>query len=826
MQPLPLLWLSTAFLCGILLGDLAGWSATAWLSMAVCAVLLQVAQRALRSRHPLPRLVRWLTVPPARLPSLPLPATLLLAALALGAARFAGSQPDITPQHIAWYNDQEIPFVIEGVLDAPADKRDSYTNLRVEAGQIHAEDELLFTPVSGLLLVKAPNGGEWKYGDRVRIQGYLKTPFESETFSYREYLERQGIYSTLSCSTRTEDDCIVVLQHGSGNPVLALIYSFREHALEIVHRLMPDPEAALLAGILLGIESGIPDALQRAFQDTGTAHIIAISGFNFALVSGLFVVLFSRLFGRWRGALAALVSITIYAILVGAGAGVVRAAIMSGVSLGAQQFGRKQHGLTSLGFTAAGMALFEPAVLWDVSFQLSFTATLGLILYAEQLSQAFTRFLVDDLRLASAGFAKKLSGPVGEYFLFTLAAQVTTLPVTVYHFQRLSVSSLIANPLILPAQPPVMALGGLAVLLGSIYPPLGQAAAYLCWPFLAYTTRMVEWLAGLHLGNLVLGQSSLFSVMLFYALLLGWTLGGEKLKAWLDSRHSNPEQKPNKLMRAVWPILAGLAALTLVVWQAVLSRPDGRLHLTMLEVGSGDAILIQTPGGRNLLVDGGPSPTRLSDALGRRLPIFNHKLDYLVVAAASEEQVGALADTLARFPPQQVLWSGPPSGTSSARRLQQWLAQESIPVITAQSGQALDLGEGARLIVLAASSHGAVLLVEWGNFRTLLPVGLDFTAMQELMSDANQGPVSALLLAQSGYGSLNPPEWIARWQPQVILLSVGAGDLDSRPQAETLAAIQGYTVLRTDRNGWIRLSTDGMKMWVEAEKVRLEAEKR
>jgi competence protein ComEC len=304
------------------------------------------------------------------------------------------------------------------------------------------------------------------------------------------------------------------------------------------------------------------------------------------------VILFSRLFGRWRGALAALVSIAIYAILVGAGAGVIRAAIMSGVSLGAQQFGRRQHGLTSLGFTAALMALFEPAVLWNVSFQLSFTATLGLILYAEPLGQLFIRFLSDNLPLTTASLAKKLSGPVGEYFLFTLAAQVTTLPVTIYHFQRLSASSLIANPLILPAQPPVMGLGGLAVLLGSFYLPLGQAVATLCWPFLAYTTRMVEWLAGLRLGNIILGQSSLFSVLLFYA----------------------------------------------------------------------------------------------------------------------------------------------------------------------------------------------------------------------------------LLLAQSGYTPLNPPEWIARWQPQVILLSVEAGDEEGRPDVETLAAIEGYTVLRTDRNGWIRLSTDGERLWVEVER--------
>jgi beta-lactamase superfamily II metal-dependent hydrolase len=146
------------------------------------------------------------------------------------------------------------------------------------------------------------------------------------------------------------------------------------------------------------------------------------------------------------------------------------------------------------------------------------------------------------------------------------------------------------------------------------------------------------------------------------------------------------------------------------------------------------------------------------------------------------------------------------------------LSQAHIPVIPAQAGQELDLGEGARLKVLAATRRGAVLLLEWGRFRALLPVGLDFDSLDALLADRSQPPVSALLLAERGYAPLNPPEWIARWQPQYVLLSVGAGDRDGRPDAETLQALQSYTLLRTDQHGWIELSTDGEKMWVEVER--------
>jgi competence protein ComEC len=240
-------------------------------------------------------------------------------------------------------------------------------------------------------------------------------------------------------------------------------------------------------------------------------------------VAGLFSTVFSRLLGRWRGAAVAGVGIAAYTLLVGAEAAVVRAAIMGGLSVFARQIGRRQDGLNSLAIVAAAMALFNPNVLGDVGFQLSFMATLGLVLYADPLSQGFIRFASRRLPLTAA---QRLAGPVGEYVLFTLAAQVTTLPIMIYHFRRLSLSSLLANPLILPAQPPVMILGGLAVILGLIYFPIGQLTAYLAWPFVVYTIRVVELVAHFTGGVLETGAVGLLSVALFYGVFLGWTFGG------------------------------------------------------------------------------------------------------------------------------------------------------------------------------------------------------------------------------------------------------------------------------------------------------------
>ncbi|MDI6768637.1 MAG: ComEC/Rec2 family competence protein [Anaerolineales bacterium] len=791
---LPLLWLSLAFLAGILLASQVTLPVTVWLILAGSSILAAIFLRILSSRLPFSPAPQ-----PPNSPAPP-PSTLFLVSLSLitlflGAARYQASIPIIDAHHIAWYNDRQYDLLVTGVLTELPDTRDSYTNLRLRVQSVDTGDESL--PVAGLILARIQPGQTFHYGEVIRLRGALKTPPENEDFSYRDYLARQGIHAYMPSAKAT------LLPFRGGNPILAAIYALKERSLAVTYRIFPDPEASLLAGILLGVETGLPPDLQKAFKDTGTAHIIAISGFNITIIAALLVTVFNRLLGPRRGALAAVIGIALYTLLVGADAAVVRAAFMGGLALFARQVGRRQDGLNTLVFVAALMAIINPHTPWDVGFQLSFAATLGLILYAQPFQEWITQRLS---RFLPPATAPKLAQPLSEFVFFTLAAQLTTLPVMAYHFGRISLVALIANPFILPAQPAVMLFGGLALLLGLLYLPLGQLAAWLAWPFPAYTIRVVELFARLPHGVLILGDFSLLFAILFYAALLSWTFSRGRVKGALHAA----------LTPAV--ILSALALITFLTWRAAFAAPDGRLHLTFLDVGSADAVLIQTPTGRNVLVNGGPSPARLSDALGRRLPPFDRRLDYLVIASTQEDQVGALPRTLERFPPRAVLWAGKVEASYSARQLDKWLTDRSILVTRAGPGQALDLGAGATLKALAVSPRGAVLLVEWKGFRALLPIGMNFDSLAELEDGEAVGPVSVLLLADSGYAPVNPPEWVANLQPQLVILSVAAGDPYGMPAQAVLDAVQGISLLRTDRAGWIQVTTDGEELWVEVER--------
>lgn len=777
---MPLLWLSIAFITGLLLGawlpvNWVIWSMLSTLSFGFGLIEPRLSQIA-------PMLKRWRE-------RCPLPAGVVLAALLFGAARYQTAQPSWEPSDLAWYNDDNA-VRLRGQIDSPPDYRDRSVLLRIKTSQLTPltsdPSEAIAQIVHGDLLVHLPAGGDWQYGDVLELEGKPVTPPENEDFSYRDYLARQGIYTYMLYPR------VRLVRRGAGNPIMAVIYNLRQNAYSTVNQFFPQPESALLAGILLGIESDIPADVDRAFKNTGTTHIIAISGFNIAILAGLFAGFSAYLLPRRWSLPVSLTGIAFYVLLVGAQPPVVRAAIMGSVGLFGHQIGRRQSGVNTLFFTAAVMSFLNPLIPGDAGFQLSFAATLGLVLFAEPMQESFIRLA--ERRLSTEN-ARRLAKPVGEYLLFTLAAQITTLPIIAYHFQRISLSSILANPLILPPQPLVMILGGIAVAVGLILPPLGQLLSYLTWPLLAYTIRMVELLAQIPGGAIILGKISVSFILFFYAILLGLKLGWHRL-ASLRSKL--------KLTPAL--LILGLGLLSAVTWQTVLRSPNGKLHLSVLDVDSGPAYLLQTSGGHTILINGGARASQLSDHLGRRLPIFNRSLDALIITSRAAAPLEGLPATLERFPVQQVLWNEEAAGHRNGRQLQSHFYEESIPTNILEAGQTLDLGYGAALHVLVDTDEGIALLLEWRNFRALIPGGVqpDDLIHQE---NENIAGLSALLLASEDLKELSAEAW-TELQPVITLWPGSEADFAPNPQRW----------VSVSQHGWIVITTDGNQMWVEAKR--------
>ncbi|MHB8777515.1 MAG: ComEC/Rec2 family competence protein [Anaerolineales bacterium] len=789
---MPLVWISLSFITGIVLASMLSLSAWAWTLISICFFILFILLRSQASRTPSSSFHSLFT---AHSLAFALPVFLFI-----GSAYYQFRQPHIDAFYIAFYNDRQYDLLITGWLLEPPDYRDNYTNLKLNVEAVDSGSGDL--PVSGFILVRVEKNQAYEYGQRVRVRGLLKTPPENEEFSYRDYLAREGIHSYMSIAEVTR------LPGKGGNIVTAQIYKLKSKLLEKTYRLYPDPEASLLAGILFGVDTGLPRKLQDAFKNTGTAHIIAISGFNIAIIAGVFFSVFKNLTNERIGALIAMVWIFMYAFLVGGDAAVMRAAFMGSISLLARQLGRRNAGMNALLVVALIMALINPLVLWDVGFQLSFFATLGLILYAEPFSNFTGNLIARLLKHDTSAFTRILN----ENVILTLAAQLTTIPIMAYHFKRISLISFIANPFILPVQPVVMILGGLAIFVSLVIQPLGQLIAWVAWPFAAYTIRIVEFFDRVPHGTILLGDASIWIVLFFYIALLTLTFNWSRIKDWFHSAAVS--------LRAIalTGTLAFLFVCMILLWRSAATAGDGQFHVIFLEVGSADAVLIQTPQGRNILVNGGPSASKLSDELGRRLPFFSRKLDWLIIASTQEAQLSALPRVIERYPPDNILWSGNVQASFSARTLNEYFAAEGIPVSRAQAGQKLELGDGAFIEVQAAGPRGSVLLIQFGNFRALLPIGVSEGMYESLEYGNAIGAVDVLLLSDSGYAPANPSDIFENLNPRLVVLSVSAGDPDGLPSQVVLDALAEYSLLRTDRNGWIDVRTDGNEMRVMVER--------
>lgn len=780
-----LLWISLSFVLGIILASFILLPTWIWILISFLLFPLTFFLRS-RFTHYLAFIARYFFLP-----------TILF----FGSAYYQFHQPNLEePSYIAFYNDRNYEILITGYLVEPADYRDTDTYLKVRAEAVDTGDGNF--PVDGFVLVHVSQNQVYEYGELLRIRGELRTPSDHEDFLYKDYLDRQSIYSYVNEAEVTR------LPGNNGNIITAQFYKLRLKLLENTYRLFRDPEASLFAGILFGVDSGLPKKLQEAFKNTGMIHTITISGFNIVIIAVVLFSTFKYFTNERMSAILAVCGIFFYMVLVGGGVTVFRATLMGTISIFGRQTGRRNDGLNVLGLLSFVMTMINPLVLWDVGFQLLFFATLGLILYAEPFSR-FTENLIAKFSKEDPSIFTKL---INEMIVLSFVAQFITIPIMVYHLNRISFISFIANLFILPVQPLVMIVGGLSVFISLFVYPLGQLFGWFAWAFAIYTIRIVEWFNTVPNSVKVLSDTSSGLFLLIYFPLLSLTFNWATIKEKFLASSS--------FLRACALTITFIIAFVCMVifWRSSATAGDNRLHIIFLDVGSADAVLIQTPEGRNILINGGASVIELSDELGRRLPFFSPKLDWLIIASTQEDQLSALPRVLERYPPENVLLSGNIQASFSAQALDRYFADETIPVTRAEVGQKLQIGENAYIEIRAESPRGSVLLIQYQNFRALLPIGISEGIFEVLEFGNAIGSVDVLLLADSGYVLSNPPDMIENLNPRLVIASVDAGDSDGLPSRDVMEALEGYSLLRTDRNGWIDISTDGFEMHVVVER--------
>jgi competence protein ComEC len=507
-------------------------------------------------------------------------------------------------------------------------------------------------------------------------------------------------------------------------------------------------------------------------------------------------------------------------LLTGASPSVVRAALMAGGLVLARLGGSRAHAVSALLLAVLLMLIAAPPVLWDVGFQLSALATAGLIWFAAPVEARFARW------------PPLIREPVA----FTLAAQLTTLPVILLNFERLSLVAPLANVAVVPLVPLVMLCSAAAAVVGAtdeaLHPPLvGDLAAWAtggaAWLYLRLMILAGHAAASLPFASVELGAPAWLAGIWYPALLLARDRIGPPSDRSVGATET--EGFASMAGAVVRPIRMMAGTLVVLGLLTMLTRPDGRLELVMLDVGQGDAILVRAPSGATALVDGGVDPDQTMRRLGEVLPFWQRRLDVVLLTHPHEDHVAGLVAALERFSVGLILDPGRPYDNPTYPRFLEAVRREpGGRLATVRAGDRVPLGAGTALTVLfpteadatAALLDGdinngsAVALLESRGFRALLTGDAEAPVEALLLERGQLMPIDVLKVGHHGSDSSTTVALLAVTRPRLALVSSGAGNEYGHPHAATLArlaAVPGLVVHRTDLEGTIRVVVSGSR---------------
>ena len=597
------------------------------------------------------------------------------------------------------------------------------------------------------------------FGQQVQATGKLVLPRDLPAFDRRAYLAQRQVY--LELQTTSFD----VLNDGSG--LAAFPAWLRVHYTAALDGAMPPPHSAVLLGVVLGIRQGIPPGLQNALIATGLVHLLVLSGLKVAVFGRIVQAALKPVLGR-LAAWPALGLIAVYAMVGGATPAALRAAAMGGLAIAASRLGRPTHVWTSLALTGAAMLGWHPELAWDVGFQLSFAGTAAIILLTPPIERRLT-LIPQVLR---------------EPFAVTCAAQVGTLPMMATDFHVLSPVAPLANALVIPILPALITAGLLLGVL-SVVPEVARVTAIPITGLLAYLEQVAYVLARVPAAVIPIPKFPTWAGIAYYS----------ALGPGIAAGHASGRKRAAALAAAILaPIVISAAALG--IWA---NAPPQAI---VLAVGDGQAILFRGPHG-TILIDGGPSPTRLNDELGAQLPPWQTTLDALAITAPTLGHIGGFAG-LARAARELLLPDAQLTGSAWRTAALEAIARGArVARLTAGSTMAI---AGFELQVLAPEqgAPGDQVGAAYLAMRVVAPDGRSFCDFSDLDLDAQtiaaarlRGPCTYLLLPVGGRSQLSPDlDTVAITSTTQLIASRSAGRLAN-----------GFppTVLRTDQEGTITL---------------------
>lgn len=612
----------------------------------------------------------------------------------------------------------------------------------------------------------------------------------------------------------------LVIEPRQEHSLARLAEQVRNKYEEYMAQAMPRQDAAAIFAMLFGGYQGIRPELLEAFTVTGIVHILSVSGSHITLIAGTANIVgrFLHMSPRATAALATGV-ILFYSLLAGAIPPVIRSALMGILTLLALTAGRERDAQHILGLVALGLLLYSPLWLFDISFQLSFGATAGLLYLAPPFRERLR---------------KKLPVFVADSLAVTIGAQLSVLPIIAWYFNVLSLSSLLANLVIAPIVEWIIVAGLLAGLLASLLPMAGKVVFLLASVVLGLVYELSRWVAALPGSQIYMPTFSWWGGILYY-MELGWLIiDGEHKKRLMPCVGMGGKLRDSKGWQAVF--LLGVLAVVFCCWQILGNNKEMQVHF--IDVGQGDSALVITPHGRAFMVDTGGVREGSYD-IGSRVdvPYLLHygvqKLDYIFLTHAHDDHAGGVKGILTKIPVGAIGIGHEGAGDYLQAFGTGEIGKIKKLLVPLQEGSSIEL-DGVRIDMLYSPESKKVqeshLQATGNEFSNLIRVSYgeasflftgDLVAEQEQQVLANGTNVASTVLKVGHHGSRtsSSQEFLTAVNPGWAVISCGYNNSFGHPHKEILNRLTSCTkaeILRTDQQGAIVFRTDGKSIKVES----------
>jgi len=655
-----------------------------------------------------------------------------------------------------------------------------------------------------LLLTVKNSRRRYFYGDTLYFNTHLLLPSGRRNpgeFDYRKYLNNHHIFALAYID---ENELRISSSASWSLRRFANLAKYRIQ--DLIDESVEGEPGAILKALLIGVRSEISEQTEQTFIDSGVIHVLAVSGLHVAYVTLVFWVIF----GFLRLPLKPKVILTVlalgfYVLIVDIRPSVFRAVIMASMVLIAKGWERKVNVYNSIAAAALIQTLIDPLQLYDMGFQLSFIAVLSIVYIYRRLEALLPE------KLRSGAISQPTLRKVWQLFLVSVAALAGTLPVTIYYFHRVPIISLLSNLVVIPLVGVIGALGFAQIILGFIWNGFNLvygAAESLLIEILRLIIRNIASLPGAYFQ---VSQTSLFTVLLLYLLLLGMM-------------HSD-RQRIRKI------VLFGVLIFgNIFVWKEIFVPPA--LTATFLDIGQGDAILLQLPSKKVILLDTADRTYRRDYA---KLVIYPYlvrngirKLDVMILTHPHNDHIGGAPYLLRRMEVGQI-WETGIEAHSGAYREIHWLADSlQVPIKVPIAGDMAVFTQSCRLYFLHPSERflatearnynngSLVFQLIFGENKLLFTGDAELKAEDYLILWSERLKSELLKVGHHGSSTSSSQPFLDLVQPEIGIISVGTGNKFGHPSDATIERLTrlGVRVYRTDQDQAIKVRSNGKQLAV------------